>query len=95
MLRGGALKPTSTGRWAHLVCAVSIPEVLLQNSTTKEPVLTTDIPRSRKKLVSSLPVVHIKPPVSGPSLSPAALLHVSVCDDECDARSGGVCAVCP
>lgn len=54
VLRGGALKPTSTGRWAHLVCAVSIPEVLLQNSTSKEPVLTTDIPRSRKKLRCSM-----------------------------------------
>lgn len=51
VLRGGALKPTTTGRWAHLVCAVSIPEVLLQDAVCKEPVITTDIPRSRKKLV--------------------------------------------
>jgi jumonji domain-containing protein 2 len=50
VLRGGALKPTSTGRWAHLVCAVSIPEVFLEDSSRKEPVLASDIPRSRKKL---------------------------------------------
>lgn len=52
VLRGGALKPTTTGRWAHLVCAVSIPEVLLQDAIIKQPIITTDIPRSRKKLVS-------------------------------------------
>ena len=51
VLRGGALKPTTTGRWAHLVCAVSIPEVFLEDSSRKEPVLASDIPRSRKKLV--------------------------------------------
>ncbi|CAI8013784.1 Lysine-specific demethylase 4A [Geodia barretti] len=50
VLRGGALKPTTTGRWAHLVCAVSIPEVFLEDSSRKEPVLASDIPRSRKKL---------------------------------------------
>ena len=51
MLRGGALKPTSSGKWAHLVCAVSIPEVLLEDPGQKEPVLTSNIPRSRRKLV--------------------------------------------
>ena len=52
LLRGGALKKTEMGRWAHLVCAVTIPEVSLGDATTKEPVVTEGLTRSRRKLVS-------------------------------------------
>ena len=90
MLRGGALKSTSTGRWAHLVCAVSIPEVLLQDASSKEPIIATDIPRSRKKLVC----VSCWPPLSDASLSSPAMLHVSVSPGRHDARPGSVCTVC-
>ena len=51
LLRGGALKPTDGGRWAHLVCAVAIPDVHLGNPSNKEPVVTENITRARRKLV--------------------------------------------
>lgn len=51
LLRGGALKPTDTGRWAHLVCAVSIPEVIIGDPHKKEPVEMEGLPRTRRKLV--------------------------------------------
>lgn len=51
LLRGGALKPTDGGRWAHLVCAVTIPDVCLGNVQSKEPVVTENITRARRKLV--------------------------------------------
>lgn len=51
LLRGGALKPTDGGRWAHLVCAVAIPDVCLGDIQSKEPVVTENITRARRKLV--------------------------------------------
>lgn len=51
LLRGGALKPTDGGRWAHLVCAVTIPDVHLGDLSNKEPVVTENITRARRKLV--------------------------------------------
>lgn len=51
LLRGGALKPTDGGRWAHLVCAVTIPDVYLGDVQNKEPVITENITRARRKLV--------------------------------------------
>ena len=53
LLRGGALKETDGGQWAHLVCAVSIPDVTLADSDKKEPIVTEKITRARRKLVSS------------------------------------------
>ena len=53
LLRGGALKPTDGGRWAHLVCAVTIPDVYLGDLQNKEPVVTEKITRARRKLVSN------------------------------------------
>ncbi|XP_064386205.1 lysine-specific demethylase 4C-like [Halichondria panicea] len=54
LLRGGALKATDGGQWAHLVCAVSIPEVSLADPAKREPVLTDNITRARRKLRCSL-----------------------------------------
>lgn len=51
LLRGGALKQTDGGQWAHLVCAVTIPEVTLADPHKKEPVVTEKVTRSRRKLV--------------------------------------------
>ena len=51
LLRGGALKPTDGGRWAHLVCSVTIPEVYFGHLQNKEPVVTERITRARRKLV--------------------------------------------
>ena len=52
LLRGGALKPTDGGRWAHITCALAIPEVTLGGGERKQPVMTEDITRARRKLVS-------------------------------------------
>ena len=58
LLRGGALKRTDGGRWAHLVCAFTIPNVYFGNLHTKEPIVTEDIPRARRKLVRRTSSLH-------------------------------------
>ncbi|KAJ2830861.1 hypothetical protein FBU31_002419, partial [Coemansia sp. 'formosensis'] len=53
--RGGAFKKTTTNKWAHLLCALWIPEVGIANSVYMEPIDSVDqIPRSRWKLYCSL-----------------------------------------
>ncbi|WVQ75536.1 hypothetical protein IAR50_005163 [Cryptococcus sp. DSM 104548] len=52
---GGAFKQTSTGHWAHLLCAIWIPETSLGNAIYMEPVEGLEhIPKSRWRLVCSL-----------------------------------------
>ncbi|OCF39768.1 hypothetical protein I317_06430 [Kwoniella heveanensis CBS 569] len=52
---GGAFKQTTTGHWAHLLCAIWIPETGLGNVIYMEPVEGIEsIPKSRWKLVCSL-----------------------------------------
>lgn len=53
---GGAFKPTSSGNsWAHVACALWIPEVSIGNVTTMEPVTKIkSIPASRWSLVCSV-----------------------------------------
>ncbi|KAL5237360.1 hypothetical protein ACI65C_004770 [Semiaphis heraclei] len=45
--KDGALKPTENGNWAHVVCALYIPEVTFMDVTTMEPVKLSAIPRDR------------------------------------------------
>ncbi|KAJ2908436.1 hypothetical protein GGI21_002888, partial [Coemansia aciculifera] len=53
--RGGAFKKTSTNKWAHLLCALWIPEVGIANTVYMEPIDSLDqIPRSRWKLNCNL-----------------------------------------
>lgn len=50
---GGAFKQTSNGKWAHLLCAIWVPECILGNPTFMEPIENSDkIPKQRWKLVS-------------------------------------------
>ncbi|KAJ2575596.1 hypothetical protein GGH19_002865 [Coemansia sp. RSA 1807] len=49
--RGGALKKTTTNKWAHVLCALWIPEVGIANTVYMEPIDSIDqIPRSRWRL---------------------------------------------
>ncbi|XP_054722573.1 lysine-specific demethylase 4C-like [Uloborus diversus] len=50
VMRGGALKPTSDGRWAHVVCAILIPDTYFENTFTKFPVNVSKIDAKRLTL---------------------------------------------
>uniref|UniRef100_A0A0A9ZIW3 Protein AF-10 n=1 Tax=Lygus hesperus TaxID=30085 RepID=A0A0A9ZIW3_LYGHE len=45
--KDGALKPTDNNAWAHVVCALYIPEVRFGNVTTMEPIILSQIPQDR------------------------------------------------
>lgn len=48
----GAFKQTVTNAWAHLLCAMWIPEVVIGNQSFMEPIDgIEDIPKQRWKLV--------------------------------------------
>ncbi|KAI9597470.1 PHD-zinc-finger like domain-containing protein [Syncephalis fuscata] len=52
---GGAFKQTTNNKWAHLLCALWIPEVQIVNPVYMEPVDAIDhIPKSRWKLICSI-----------------------------------------
>lgn len=46
-MRDGAYKRTDSGGWAHVVCALYIPEVSFGDTLTMEPIVTTRVPRDR------------------------------------------------
>nr|XP_036584733.1 Mst2 complex subunit nto1 [Colletotrichum truncatum]KAF6794383.1 Mst2 complex subunit nto1 [Colletotrichum truncatum] len=47
----GAFKQTNSSKWAHLLCAMWIPEVSLGNATFMEPVMDVEkVPKTRWKL---------------------------------------------
>ena len=52
-LRGGALKPTKDGQWAHIVCALTIKEVKFEDIQRREPINTSNIVYARLRLVRS------------------------------------------
>lgn len=52
--RDGALKRTDQTGWAHVVCALYIPEVRFGNVTTMEPIILQLIPPERFNKVISI-----------------------------------------
>lgn len=53
-LRGGALKLTTDGRWCHLVCALSLPDVSFRDIDAHGPIDMSKMSPKRAKLVSLL-----------------------------------------
>uniref|UniRef100_H0X094 [histone H3]-trimethyl-L-lysine(9) demethylase n=1 Tax=Otolemur garnettii TaxID=30611 RepID=H0X094_OTOGA len=51
-LRGGALKQTENNKWAHVMCAVAVPEVRFTNVPERTQIDVGRIPLQRLKLVS-------------------------------------------
>ncbi|KAJ8411108.1 hypothetical protein AAFF_G00181430 [Aldrovandia affinis] len=49
-LRGGALKQTTDNKWAHVMCAVALPEVRFGNVAERSPIDISRIPPQRYKL---------------------------------------------
>lgn len=49
-LRGGALKKTTDDKWAHVMCAVALPEVRFSDEARRSPIDTSRIPLQRYKL---------------------------------------------
>ncbi|KGL82458.1 Protein AF-10, partial [Tinamus guttatus] len=45
--KDGALKRTDNGGWAHVVCALYIPEVQFANVATMEPIVLQSVPHDR------------------------------------------------
>lgn len=45
--KDGALKRTDNGGWAHVVCALYIPEIRFGNVTTMEPIILQLVPQDR------------------------------------------------
>ena len=50
----GALKRTDSGSWAHVVCALYIPEVVFGNNRKMEPIVTSKLPRERFSKVRTI-----------------------------------------
>ncbi|KAJ3360878.1 Bromodomain and PHD finger-containing protein 1 [Allomyces arbusculus] len=50
----GALKRTTDHRWAHVLCALWIPEVTIANTAYMEPIDVSEVPEERTALVCAL-----------------------------------------
>jgi len=50
MLRGGALKRTTSGKWCHIVCAIAIPEVYFEDIQLRERINIDNLNPARNRL---------------------------------------------
>ncbi|KAJ4726527.1 histone-lysine N-methyltransferase ATX1 [Melia azedarach] len=48
-VKGGAMKPTNNGLWAHTVCAVFVPEVFFEDPEGREGIDYSKVPKTRRK----------------------------------------------
>ncbi|XP_033021778.1 protein AF-10 isoform X6 [Lacerta agilis] len=73
--KDGALKRTDNGGWAHVVCALYIPEVQFANVSTMEPIVLQSVPHDRYnkkyKEKDKHKQKHKKQSESSPSLVPS------------------------
>jgi PHD-zinc-finger like domain/PHD-finger len=54
-VRGGAVKRTNDGRWAHVVCALWVPEVGFGSIELLEPITKLDqVPPARRRLTCAI-----------------------------------------
>lgn len=58
-MRGGPLKCTSDGRWAHITCVIGLPDVSFVNIATRQPVCIDNIDPARTSLVSIAMWLHV------------------------------------
>lgn len=72
VLRGGALKPTTDGNWAHIVCALAVSEVSFVDVPRRSPIDVTKLSPARQKLRCTL-----CGPVSGVVGQPATCIQCS------------------
>lgn len=52
--KGGAMKTTEDKQWAHMSCAMWVPESRIGDHDAMEPILTGDIPADRYNLMCTL-----------------------------------------
>lgn len=71
--KDGALKRTDNGGWAHVVCALYIPEVQFANVLTMEPIVLQYVPHDRFNKVSTHSSLLASSP-GVPALCPLVLL---------------------
>lgn len=50
--KGGALKPTSDTRWAHIVCALALPGIFFDQPAIREPIVVSRMVREKVVFVN-------------------------------------------
>ena len=82
------MKRTSDGKWAHVVCALYIPEVRFGNTSTKEPILIDQVPMYRfnkvyftsPSAISLLSSINLSlTHITFPELLPVSKSRIQIC----------------
>ena len=89
--KDGALKRTDNGGWAHVVCALYIPEVRFGNVATMEPIILALVPQERYNKVRDASCV--KTPVLTTMCSRSATSVWRTLEKSQKHRTGRACSV--